>query len=62
VKASPAADPNLPVLVPGDPERAARAERSRAGITVDAATWQEIVEAGEKLGFPRARAEALVAT
>ncbi|HEY3065957.1 MAG TPA: malate/lactate/ureidoglycolate dehydrogenase [Methylomirabilota bacterium] len=61
VKASPPADPKLPVLVPGDPERLARAERSRSGITVDATTWGEILEAGEKLGFSRAQAEALVA-
>ncbi len=60
VKASPPVDPSAPVLVPGDPERMARAERSRSGIEVDATTWQEILEAGEKVGLTRARAEALV--
>lgn len=61
VKASPPADPAAPVLVPGDPERLARAERSRSGIAIDAATWQEILEAGEKVGLARAAAEALAA-
>ena len=60
VKASPPADPAAPVLVPGDPERLAQAERSRSGIDVDATTWQEILEAGEKVGLTRAQAEALV--
>src|SRR5262245_41128303 len=61
VKASPPADPDAPVLVPGDPERLARAERGRSGIDVDAATWEEILQAAEKIGLPRAEAEALVA-
>ena len=61
VKASPPADPDEPVLVPGDPERLAREERSRTGIVVDATTWEEILDAAEKLGLPRAKAEALVA-
>jgi hydroxycarboxylate dehydrogenase B len=42
--------------VPGDPERLARAERSRTGIEVDATTWEEILTAGESLGVTRARA------
>ena len=61
VKASPATDPAAPVLVPGDPERLALAERSRDGIVVDATTWEEILQAGDAVGFPRARAEALIA-
>ncbi len=60
VKASPPADPSEPVLVPGDPERAARAARARDGITVDATTWGDILEAGEKLGLARRDLEALV--
>jgi uncharacterized oxidoreductase len=59
VKGSPPADPAQPVLVPGDPERLSRAERLRAGIPLDATTWQEIVTAGEAMGLPRARAEAI---
>lgn len=61
VKASPPADPAAPVLVPGDPERIARAERMGTGIMIDATTWEEILRAGESLGLPRRDAEALVA-
>ncbi|MBI1736476.1 MAG: hypothetical protein HYR51_15000 [Candidatus Rokubacteria bacterium] len=56
---SPPADPNEPVLVPGDPERLAREERSRTGIAVDATTWEEILQTGEHVGLPRAEAEAV---
>jgi uncharacterized oxidoreductase len=59
VKASPPADPQLPVLVPGEPERLATAERSRAGIDIDATTWGEILDAAEAVGLARAAAEAL---
>jgi uncharacterized oxidoreductase len=59
VKASPPSDPDAPVLVPGDPERIAREERARSGIAVDATTWEEILQAGEKLGFARADALAI---
>ena len=62
VKASPPADPKAPVLVPGDPERLAREERARTGITVDATTWQDIVQAAEKVGLSRAEAEAVVSS
>jgi uncharacterized oxidoreductase len=59
VKASPPADPSAPVLVPGDPERLAHAERSRAGIEVDRTTWEEILEAAGTVGLSRAEAERL---
>jgi len=59
VKASPPADPARPVLVPGDPERLSRAERRRAGIPLDAATWEELMTAGEAMGLARAQAEAI---
>lgn len=60
VKGSPPADAAAPVLLPGDPERLARAERGRTGIAVDATTWQEILAAGERLGLSRAQIEAVV--
>jgi uncharacterized oxidoreductase len=60
VKASPPADAAAPVLVPGDPERIARDQRARRGIDVDATTWEEILQAGEKVGLARAEAQALV--
>ena len=50
------------MLVPGDPERLARAERSRSGIEVDATTWEEILAAGEQIGVARAQISALVGT
>ena len=61
VKASPPADPKLPVLVPGEPERIAQAERGRAGIEVDATTWAEIVEAAPTVGLTRAEVDTLSA-
>ena len=59
VKSSPPADPARPVLVPGDPERLSREERRRAGIPLDAATWEALVAAGEAMGVTRARSEAI---
>jgi uncharacterized oxidoreductase len=47
------------VLVPGEPERLAQAERSRAGIEVDPTTWAEILAAAEAVGMSRADAAAL---
>ena len=61
VKASPPADPAAPVLVPGDPERLARAERLGAGIPLDRTTWEELLTAGEAMGVTRAQAEAVAA-
>lgn len=61
VKGSPAASAAAPVLVPGDPERLARAARGRDGITVDETTWEEMLAAGETVGLKRAEAAALVA-
>jgi uncharacterized oxidoreductase len=58
VKASPPADPKLPVLVPGEPERLAQVERARTGIEVDATTWGEILAAAEAVGLQRAEAIA----
>ena len=42
VKASPAANPDEPVLVPGEPERASREARGRDGIPIDTTTWRQI--------------------
>jgi uncharacterized oxidoreductase len=59
VKASPPADAAKPVLVPGDPERLAREERGRAGVPLDAGTWDAIVTAGIAMGVTRAQAEEI---
>ena len=61
VKTSPPADPKLPVLVPGELERLAQAERGRTGIEVDATTWGEILAAAEAVGITRTAAEAMTA-
>ena len=38
--------------LPGDPERARRAERQAEGIPVDAVTWAEAAAAGASVGAP----------
>ncbi len=51
VKASPPADPALPVLVAGEPELAWRALRRAAGVSVERATWEELRAAAASLGI-----------
>jgi uncharacterized oxidoreductase len=41
-----------PVQLPGDPERQKKQLRLKEGIPLDATTWQELLEAAEKLGLP----------
>jgi uncharacterized oxidoreductase len=50
VKGSPPSDPDLPVLVAGEPERLAREERIRGGIELDDGTWAELGEAAATVG------------
>jgi uncharacterized oxidoreductase len=50
VKASPPADPALPVLVAGEPELASRAERTAKGVPIEQATWDELRAAAESVG------------
>ena len=47
----PAAD-TAEVLVPGEPEVRSRAERTRTGIALPAATWQELATVGERFTVP----------
>ena len=61
VTSSPPANPDEPVLVPGDPERMALAKRMAEGVTVDPVTWDGILDAGEQVGLPRTEAAALLA-
>jgi uncharacterized oxidoreductase len=49
LRQSPPAPGSDGVVLAGEPERAARAQRAREGIHIDAATWQEIVDAGRKV-------------
>jgi uncharacterized oxidoreductase len=60
VKASPPQDPAAPVLMPGDPERASRAERGANGIPIDDATWDELLTAAESVGLAREEILAMV--
>lgn len=50
VKASPPADPALPVLVAGEPEIASRKKRMAEGIPVDPTTWEELRVAAQTVG------------
>ncbi len=59
VTGSRAANPDEPVLVPGDPERAARKERLANGIFLPELTWTWLLEAGEALGLERDRAHEI---
>ncbi len=59
VKASPAADPAKPVLVPGDPERMSSAKRKAEGVPVDDETWREITEAAISVGMTAERLNSI---
>ena len=50
-KASPAADASAPVLVPGDPERIARAARVKGGVPIDDVSWAELQAAADMSGL-----------
>jgi uncharacterized oxidoreductase len=48
VKSAQPADPDLPVLVAGEPERAARAKRIADGIEIDDTTWAQLSAIAER--------------
>jgi uncharacterized oxidoreductase len=50
VKSAQPADPSLPVLIAGEPERIARAKRMKDGIEIDATTWKQICEVAGSAG------------
>jgi len=50
LKVAPAAAGVDAVQIAGDPERAKRIQRQDSGIVIDGQTWQEIVDAGRKVG------------
>ncbi len=50
VQSAKSADPDVPVMIPGDPERAARKARLRDGVSLPEAVWQRICEAAEERG------------
>jgi LDH2 family malate/lactate/ureidoglycolate dehydrogenase len=52
LRGTPAAEPGKPVLIPGDPERLARADRMRHGIPVPAALDRHIRDICGRCGAP----------
>lgn len=61
VKSAKPRDPEASVMLPGEPERKACAERHRNGIMIDPETWAQIVAAGQSVGVAAAALNALVA-
>ena len=61
VKSSRPREPGGEVLLPGEPERRAKAERATAGIPVDPTTWDHIMTAAEEVGLDRAELAAKAA-
>ena len=47
------------VRLAGEPEREMRAKRTREGIPVDEATWEEIQRAADKVKLPREQVQRL---
>jgi uncharacterized oxidoreductase len=48
VKSAKPSDPDLPVLIAGEPERIARAERMAKGIDVEDETWRQLMAIAER--------------
>lgn len=51
VRSARPANPAQPVMVPGDPERKARADRTANGFEIAAPTWKSIIDTATKLGL-----------
>ena len=58
VKQSPPAPGVEEVMIPGDPERKAMAERLANGVPVDDTTWEEMVQAAVQVGMDEADARS----
>jgi hydroxycarboxylate dehydrogenase B len=59
VKSARPRAPGGEVLLPGEPERRARAERLASGIPIDPTTWEHIIASGAQVGLERADLEAM---
>ena len=57
VRQEPAADPNQPVMVPGDPEKHTAAERSRTGIPIPKPLWDQFQKYSQQLNIPLKKKE-----
>lgn len=53
VRGARPSDPDVPVMIPGDPERKMRADRTANGFDVPAGAWNSILDAGQDLGLDR---------
>ncbi len=53
VRDCPPANRGEPVMVPGDPERKARADRMANGMPLSAETWDNILASGDLVGLSR---------
>ncbi len=53
------ADPEIPVMIPGDPERRVRAKRLADGLPLPIETWNNIINAGINLGLQRDELEKI---
>ncbi len=61
VRSAKPRDPKAPVMLPGEPERKARAERLADGINVDPETWAQIVTAGGSVGIEASLLDDMIA-
>jgi len=59
VRACVPADPETPVMVPGDPERKRRAERMADGLPLAPDVWEGLLDAGVSKGLDREELAAL---
>ena len=59
VRACPPADPDQPVMIPGDPERAHRRERLANGIPLPFETWASLLDGAVGQGLDRDAMSAL---
>lgn len=59
VKSAAPAEGVAEVLVPGEPERRRRAERTANGVPLPDDTWASILDAAEQAGLPRPEARAM---
>ena len=47
-------------LIPGEPERIARSDRTASGLSIDEVTWEGILETGEAVNFNREEAYKII--
>jgi uncharacterized oxidoreductase len=60
VKASAPANPDEPVLAPGDVERRNRAARLASGVALDDKTWADLIAAAVSVGIDASRVASIV--